>query len=175
MVRHLVGTGHRDIAFVAGPPDNHDARERLRGYRDELASALPASRGRVVPGGFDEASGAAAAASLIATGTLPDAVFAANDAMAIGCLRAFVQAGIRVPDDVALAGFDDIPLSRHVQPPLTTMRVDIAALGATALRVLLGMAPAGVPAPQGGQLASRLVVRASTRCGGVHAADNHGS
>lgn len=175
MVRHLVGAGHRDIAFVAGPPDNHDARERLRGYRDELAAALPASRGRVVPGGFDEASGAAAAATLLASGALPDAVFAANDAMAIGCLRALVQAGIRVPDDVALVGFDDIPLSSHVHPPLTTMRVDIAALGATALRVLLGVAPEHAGAPVGGQVASRLVVRASSRCSGVHAADNHGS
>ena len=137
MTRHLVAGGHRRIAFIAGPPGNFDARERLRGYRDALAEALPDARPWVVEGDFGEASGHAAGDRLLAADPRPDAVFAANDMMAVGCLYAFSQAGVRVPQDIALAGFDDVPLARYVNPALTTMRVDIAELGARALRALL--------------------------------------
>ena len=175
MVRHLVATGHRRIVFVSGPDDNHDARERRRGYADELLARAPGARMHVLPGAFDEASGLRAGRRLLEEGPLPDAVFAANDAMAIGCLRAFGDAGVRVPDDVALAGFDDIPLARHVQPTLTTMRVDIAALGAQALEVLRGLLRGGrQPAPTT-LVATRLVVRGSTRQHGFHTADHHDS
>ncbi len=138
MVRHLAGAGHRRIAFIAGPANNFDACERLRGYRDELAASLPGASPWVVQGDFDEASGHRAGGELLAAATRPDAVFAANDMMALGCLFAIVQAGLQVPRDIAIAGFDDIPLARYVHPPLTTMRVDIAELGGRALRVLLG-------------------------------------
>lgn len=74
---------------------------------------------------------------MLAAGTLPDAVFAANDMMALGCLYAFAQAGVHVPSDVALAGFDDIPLARFVHPSLTTMQVSIAELGDRAMSRLL--------------------------------------
>lgn len=174
MVRHLVDSGHRRIAFIAGPADNHDARERMRGYGDELAASLPGTLPVVLEGDFDEASGMRAAQRLLACDVRPDAVFAANDAMALGCLRALVHAGVRVPDDIALAGFDDIPLARHVHPALTTMRVDIADLGARALHVLLqprrdddveGLADRGDARP----IVPQLVVRGTSARVGVSA------
>ncbi|MGJ7903271.1 LacI family DNA-binding transcriptional regulator [Lysobacter sp. 1R34A] len=137
MVEHLVDCGHRRIAFIAGPEDNFDAHERLRGYRDALARRLPDAQEWVLPGQFDEASGHRAGQALLAAPHRPDAVFAANDMMALGCLFSFVQAGLKVPDDIAVAGFDDIPLARYVHPTLTTMRVNIAELGARAARLLL--------------------------------------
>ncbi|NZA28448.1 LacI family DNA-binding transcriptional regulator [Luteimonas sp. SJ-92] len=160
MVEHLLEAGHRRIAFIAGPDDNFDARERLRGYCDALAAKLPRKEPWVLPGDFDEASGHRAGQALIAADVRPDAVFAANDMMALGCLFAFSQAGMRVPDDIALAGFDDIPLARYVHPTLTTMRVDIAELGGRALRKLLDGAADAAEAPP--ELSPQLVVRESS-------------
>lgn len=137
MVEHLLSAGHRRIAFIAGPANNFDAYERQRGYRDALAEADAASTPWVLPGDFGEASGYAAGQALLAAAERPQAVFAANDMMALGCLFALNQAGVRVPDEIALAGFDDIPLARYVVPSLTTMRVKIDELGAHAMRLLL--------------------------------------
>ena len=167
MVRHLVEAGHRSIAFIAGPEDNFDAGERLRGYRDALAQLLPGAQPRVVPGDFGEASGHRAGQALLEGAQRPDAVFAANDMMALGCLFAFSQGGLRVPGDIALAGFDDIPLSRYVHPPLTTMRVEIAELGARAIHRLLADEHDGShPSRSSGLLQPKLVVRASSQAGG---------
>ncbi|RZA20315.1 MAG: LacI family transcriptional regulator [Lysobacteraceae bacterium] len=163
MVAHLVALGHRRIAFVSGPQGNHEAEERLRGYRDALAELLPGVEPEVLHGDFLEASGERAGRALLAS-ALPDAVFAANDMMALGCLAAFNAAGLAVPAGIALAGFDDIPLARYVPPGLTTMRVDIAALGAEAMRRLLS-APAGQDGD--GLRPPQLVVRGST--GGARA------
>ena len=166
MVAHLASLGHRRIAFIAGPEGNHDAAERLRGYRDAMRELLPGVAPQELAGDFREASGQRAARELLDAGELPDAVFAANDMMALGCLLAFNAAGSRVPGDVALAGFDDVPLARHVPPGLTTMRVDIAALGADAMRRLL--APADdTEVGAAGLRVPGLVVRGST--GGARA------
>ncbi|WP_052338420.1 LacI family DNA-binding transcriptional regulator [Luteimonas huabeiensis] len=163
MTRHLLDTGHRRIAFIAGPDDNFDAHERLRGYRDELAEGAAGARPWIVQGDFTEASGHAAGRALLG-GERPDAVFAANDTMALGCLFAFNQAGVRVPADIGLAGFDDIPLSRYVHPGLTTMRVDIAELGGRALRTLLErFAHPAAPPPADARLPVALVARESSR------------
>jgi LacI family transcriptional regulator len=129
MVRHLVACGHRTIAHIAGPADNFDAHERERGYLDELAASLPDAHPNVIRGDFTEASGYAAGRSLGVERRRPAAVFAANDGMALGCLAAFDELGLAVPADIALAGFDDIPLAAFVRPALTTMRVRIAELG----------------------------------------------
>ncbi|AKC85544.1 LacI family DNA-binding transcriptional regulator [Pseudoxanthomonas suwonensis] len=142
MTRHLLSLGHRHLAFIGGPEHNHDARERLRGFRDAIASESGA-RGSEYPGDFGEASGHRAGRAILDTGDRPDAVFAANDMMALGCLYAFAQAGLEVPRDIALAGFDDIPLARFVHPSLTTMRVSIAELGGNALKRLLVEIEAG--------------------------------
>lgn len=164
MVRHLVAGGRRRIAFIAGPEDNHDARDRARGYEQALAEALPGSRPWVVRGDFSEAAGHAAASELLGAGQRPDAVFAANDMMALGCLFAFQQAGVDVPGEIAVAGFDDIPLSRYAHPSLTTMRVDIAGIGAEAMRMLLARLNPGPPRPEATPVMqeAQLVVRGST-------------
>lgn len=162
MVEHLVAAGHRRIAFIAGPPDNFDAHERLRGYREAMDRLLPDMEKWVVPGGFDEASGHSAALALLQDTVRPDAVFAANDMMAMGCLFAFQQAGVSVPDEIALAGFDDIPLARYAHPALTTMRVDIAQLGARAARALLVRLEGEDALSESGALQPQLVVRDST-------------
>ncbi|MET0807236.1 MAG: LacI family DNA-binding transcriptional regulator [Pseudoxanthomonas sp.] len=137
MVEHLAEAGHRRIAFICGPEDNFDARERLRGYRSALAEHLPQATAMELPGDFGESSGYEAGKRILSVPQRPDAVFAANDMMALGCLYAFNEAGVRIPADIALAGFDDIPLARFVHPTLTTMRVSIAELGGLALSRLL--------------------------------------
>ena len=163
MVGHLVDAGHRRIAFIAGPDDNFDAHERLRGYRDALALRLKGVEEWILPGDFSEASGHRAGQALLAHATRPDAVFAANDMMALGCLFAFAQGGAVVPDDIALAGFDDIPLARYVHPSLTTMRVNIADVGGRAVQMLLeGMGSDTKQATPSVMLSAELIVRESS-------------
>ena len=164
MVRHLVESGHQRIAFICGPENNFDARERLRGYRSALAEYLPGAEAFELPGDFDESSGYEAGKLILARTQRPDAVFAANDMMALGCLYAFNEAGVKVPADIALAGFDDIPLARFVHPTLTTMRVSIAELGGLALsRLLQAIEADGVADSTPHTLAPELIVRESTR------------
>jgi len=139
MVRHLIACGHRTIAHITGPANNFDSHERERGYRDELTAFQPAARPRVVRGDFTETSGYEAGRTLAARAARPDAVFASNDAMAIGCLAALAALGVAVPDDIAVAGFDGIPLGGFVRPALTTMRVPIVELGRGAVHQLVGL------------------------------------
>ncbi len=138
MVEHLVSVGRRCIAFIEGPARNHDAAERLAGYREGLAEAgVAAEPGWELPGDFTELGGYRAIGTLLAQRALPDAIFAANDSMAVGALSALREAGIRVADDVAVVGFDDIPIARYMSPPLTTVHVPIAELGTRAVEALL--------------------------------------
>jgi len=133
MTRHLASAGRKRIAFIGGPEGNHESQERLRGYRDGLRTG---AREMVFEGDFTQESGWSAGRRIAQSKPRPDAVFAANDMMAIGCLAALGEAGLRVPDDVALAGFDDIPIARYVAPSLTTIRVPISGLGTAALDAL---------------------------------------
>ena len=138
MVEHLVGLGHRRLAMILGPDGNADAAERLRGYRAAVqAAGLKGDDVWEVPGDFTDSSGFEAGVELLRHARRPRAVFAANDAMAIGALSAFREAGVAVPGDVAVAGFDDIPMARYTHPPLSTVRVDIVALGERAATRLL--------------------------------------
>ena len=138
MVRHFLDLGHRRIAIIKGAEGNFDAAERLRGYRDALASAgIPPSSALEVHGDFSEASGFVAVDELLHGDPRPTAIFAANDAMAIGALSALRQAGLRVPQDMAMAGFDDIPIAQYLDPPLSSVHVDISALGERATLRLL--------------------------------------
>lgn len=137
-VAHLVGLGHREIAMVAGPVGNVDAEERLRGYRRGLAEAGISPRDElVVQGDFRESSGYAAAAALLDRRPRPTAVFAANDCMAIGLMSALGNAGLSVPQDMAVVGFDNITMAQYMRPPLTTVHVDAYALGQKAVRLML--------------------------------------
>ncbi|TAM56140.1 MAG: LacI family transcriptional regulator [Acidobacteria bacterium] len=138
IVRHLAGLGHRRIALVKGPAGNYDASERLRGYRKAML-ALPCgwSEELELEGDFSEESGAAAGRRALALRPVPSAIFAANDSMAIGVLSVLWNAGLRVPEDISLAGFDDIPISRFTAPALSSVRVPIADLGERAVARLL--------------------------------------
>jgi LacI family transcriptional regulator len=138
MTDHLIALGHTNIAFITGPERNVDAAERLRGYRSGVGSSANAKRPQIeVAGDFTEESGHRAAAEIIAMKPRPTAIFASNDAMALGALGALRDAGLRVPDDVALAGFDDVPIARYLTPRLTTVKVDIAELGRRAVESLV--------------------------------------
>jgi LacI family transcriptional regulator len=164
MVRHLVGLGHARITFIAGPKDNFDAQQREAGFRAAMAELRPGEPLRIVAGDFTESSGYRAGSRLLAQKTCPQAVFAANDMMAVGCLQAFREAGLDVPGDIALAGFDDIPIARYVTPPLSTVRVRIAELGKNAMELLADlMDRPGASAASVHTLGCDIVVRDS--CG----------
>jgi LacI family transcriptional regulator len=138
MVRHLLGMGHRRIAMIKGAERSHDAAERLRGYRAALHEAgIHETLAWEVPGDFSEHAGYRAATQLLAGDEKPTAIFAANDAMAIGALSALREHGRRIPADVAVAGFGDIPMARYMNPPLTSVHVDVSELGARATGRLL--------------------------------------
>jgi LacI family transcriptional regulator len=138
MMRHLAELGHVQIAFIKGPAHNRDARERLRGYRHAMrGTGAPALRMLELDGDFTEESGYTAAGRIAAAAPRPTAIFAANDSMAVGALAALVAAGIAVPKEMSVAGFDDIPISRYVTPALTTIRVDLAEVGRRAFALLL--------------------------------------
>jgi LacI family transcriptional regulator len=138
MMRYLHGLGHSRIAFVCGPQHNADARERLRGYRHSMrGTATAALRGLECGGDFTEESGFAAGRKMVASTSRPTAIFAANDSMAVGVMASLAAAGIDVPAGMSVVGFDDIPIARYVNPPLTTMRVDIAELGRRAFALLV--------------------------------------
>ncbi len=166
MTRHLVARGHRRIAMIAGPERNHDAAERLRGYRTTLTeNRIELDESLVVQGDFSELSGHLAVTQLLALESRPTAIFAANDSMAIGALSALRENDLRVPHDMAVAGFDDIPLARYMNPPLSTVHVDISQLGARAAALLLLSLQKNGRPHQHLQLSTTLVIRAS--CGGA--------
>jgi LacI family transcriptional regulator len=138
MVAHLAGHGHQRIAMVRGPEPNHDAEERLRGYRAALADAGIAPDAVLeVEGDFTEDGGFRAVRRLLELRRPPTAIFAANDSTAIGAMSALREAGVSVPGQVAVAGFDDIPISRYLTPALSSVRVSINDLGARAMEQLV--------------------------------------
>ena len=164
MVEHLARLGYQRIAHIAGPEGNYESNERLRGFRAALGTTR-AGRAVVYGGNFTEESGYRAGRELALAKPRPDAVFAANDMMAIGCLFALKEAGIRVPEDVALAGFDDIPIARYVSPPLTTVRAQTTELGRQSLEALAQAIEQ--PKPRGRErhtLSTQLVIRTSCGC-----------
>ncbi len=161
MVRHLLETGRRTIVHLSGAPQNFDAFERAQTYRDAMAQWAPDLPVRVLEGAFDDASGAALTRQLLDEGLPVDAILAGNDMMALGALATLREAGVAVPDRVAVAGFDDVPLAHYLD--LSTISVDIVALGMRAVEVLLDTM-AGDPAPPRTELSkTRLVLRGTTR------------
>ena len=137
-VEHLTGLGRREIVTIAGPQDMSPGRDRMLGWTDALAAAgLPARATSVVFGDFTEVSGYIAMRDLLHRLPTIDAVFAASDLMALGALRALRMAGRRVPQDVAVVGFEDAPAARLADPPLTTVRQPVDELGKLMVRILL--------------------------------------
>ena len=158
---HLIALGHTRIAFIAGDAEHPDAAERMRGYRAALQAAqLAFDPQLVVPGKYHEISGLEAVNQLLAQGQQFTALFAANDQMAAGAALGLFQHGLRVPDDVSLVGFDDLPTSVYATPPLSTIHQPAYELGrlaaASMLQLIAGIAPtAQLPLPE-------LLVRGSS-------------
>ena len=164
MVTHLVSLGHKRIAIIKGSARNYDAAERLRGYRMALREAGISPESILErPGDFTEAGGYNATMALLAMRPRPTAIFATNDSMAIGALSALRESGVQVPDEMAVAGFDDIPLARYMDPPLSSVHVPICELGARAVELLLhGITHKNDHPRRRERVSTRLVIRRST-------------
>lgn len=153
--------GYRDVGFIAGPPDSPDSARRLDGFRRATASVDQAV---VHYGDFTTAGGRRAAERIIAAGRVPRALVCANDQTAIGVMAALEQAGLSVPGDVAVTGFDGIQLGRHLRPGLTTVVQPMAALGDTAVAMLSERIGGAEPPPRAVELPVRLELRGSCGC-----------
>lgn len=162
-VEYLLSIGHRRIACISNAPLVYTAAlERLRGYREALAGAgVQVNDDLIIEAEFDARSGHAAMAALLARDVPFDAVFVASDVVALGAIGALRQAGRRVPDDVSVVGFDDIPLAGYFDPPLTTVRLPAYELGQAAGRALLDRIAARTM-PSRTLLPTELIVRDST-------------
>jgi DNA-binding LacI/PurR family transcriptional regulator len=158
-VRHLLVTGHRRIATIAGPQDMVAGVDRLNGYRAAMTDAGLAEHTAI--GDFTRESGVRAMLQLVADDPKLDAVFVASDMMAHGALQALRDAGRRVPEDVAVIGFDDFEISRYSDPPLTTVRQPIVDMGRTMARQMLGLVEGKTDVPEAVVLPTELVVRGS--------------
>jgi len=174
-VNHLIALGHTRIAFISGlggapdlSPDqtelyeHNDGAERLRGYRDCMAAAgLKVPEAYEQPGDYSKASGERAAARLLALDPPPTALFVSGDAMALGAIHAAQDLGLKVPGDLSVVGFDDLPLAAASRPALTTVRQPLQEMGELAVQMLVALAgglPQALPPP----FETRLVVREST-------------
>jgi LacI family transcriptional regulator len=161
-VSHLVRRGRHRIALITGPSGRLAAEDRKQGYVAALQERQrPIDPALIAHGDFAESSGFEAMQRLLPH--QPDAVFVASDSMAMGALRALRQAGRQVPDDVAVVGFDDMPLAATAEPALTTVRQPIRRAGALAVETLIGILENGVQPPRRIILPTELVIRAS--CG----------
>jgi DNA-binding LacI/PurR family transcriptional regulator len=140
-VMHLIDLGHQRIGFISNAPFSYSgAQDRFAGYRQALTEHdLPLEDRLIRMGEFLPETGQAAMEELLALPQRPTAVFAASDVVAIGAMSAIQAAGLRIPDDLAVVGFDDIFLAAHTQPPLTTIRVPAYGLGWTAAEVLISL------------------------------------
>ena len=162
MTQYLASLGHRRIAYVCGPAGNVLERERFRGYRDGLREVgTPFDPDLVFPGDYTLETGAAAGRDIARRAVRPTAVFSSNDEMAIGLMRSLISAGVRVPQDISVAGFDDIEFAAMVEPSLTTIRQPRRELGRTGALVLLDLL-SGRSVGARVRLKTELVVRGST-------------
>jgi LacI family transcriptional regulator len=163
LATELVGLGHRRFAVLAGPTDLLTARDRHAGFVDGLARAgIPTGEVQVVHGPFTRDGGYAAAQRLVASAvSAPTCVFAANDVMAVGAMAALREHGLRLPEDVSIAGFDDIKTLRDLVPPLTTVRLELEEMGERAAALALDSRPEDPPRLV--RVRGRVVLRASTR------------
>lgn len=143
-VRHLAELGHKEIAHISGPLNWSDARARLEGWKLECA-AQGISPVPLIQGDWSSERGYEIGVSLAKAGT-PTAIFAANDMIALGVIRALTEAGLRIPQDVSVVGVDDVPGASNFLPPLTTVHHRFATLGSVTIKALLDAIDGGEPA-----------------------------
>jgi LacI family xylobiose transport system transcriptional regulator len=161
--RHLIELGHRRIAAITGPDDMMCSLARVDGYRSAMNSAgLPIDEAWIRFGDFHVEGGRDRARELLALPDAPTAIFAGSDLQALGVLDAVREAGLRVPDDVSIVGYDDIPLARWVSPRLTTVHQPLRRMGEEAARLAIRLADEPVETTPRMDLATSLVVRDST-------------
>lgn len=159
---YLLELGHRQIAFIAGLPDHDDARSRLAGYRAGLeAAGIAFNPALIVQGNFQESGGLLAVNELLESHQRFTAIFCANDQTAYGARLALYRRGIRVPEDISLIGFDDLPNSNYTTPPLTTVRQPVYEMGKLAAHTVLQLLADELPLLP--SLPLDLVVRESAR------------
>jgi len=160
--QHLIDCGYTRIACIAGPQDKTPARMRLEGYRNAMTkSGLEILPGYVVNGDFEFQGGYNGMVELLALETPPEAVFTSNDAMAVGVYHALYQAGMRIPQQMAVMGYDDIELARYLTPPLSTIHQPKDALGELAIDTLIHRLSDPDASQQTLVLTPELVVRGS--------------
>jgi len=163
LTEHLLALGHRRIALIKGPEDSPLTLERLAGYQEALTQAgIALDPGLLHEGDFTLAAGAAAAKALLTLPERPTALFCCSDEMAIGALQILRRSGLRVPEDISLAGFDDIAFAAYTEPPLTTIAQPAEAFGQRAVAMLLEVLNGGTPAAREVVLPFELKVRGST-------------
>ncbi len=161
--RYLLDLGHRRIGFVAGRPDLESSRLREDGYRPALAQAgVPVDEDLIRVGDYRKESARGPVSELLALPDRPTAVFAANDLTAIAAIEVAQRAGLRVPDDLSVIGFDDVPEAAAATPPLTTVRQPIQDMGAAAVTMLVALLDGQAPESTHVRLPTSLVRRGST-------------
>jgi DNA-binding LacI/PurR family transcriptional regulator len=161
--RHLLGLGHRRVGIITGPGDILCSRARLDGYRAAMDSAgIPVDPDLIAYGDFHVRSGIEHARTMLRLPDPPTAIFAGNDLMALGVYQAARAAHLRIPDDLSVVGFDDLPVAGWVGPPLTTIRQPLTEMAVTAAQLVLGLAHGEAPAQTRVELATELVLREST-------------
>jgi DNA-binding LacI/PurR family transcriptional regulator len=164
-VEHLIALGHQCIGHITNGPLTYTAsRDRLLGYRQALQTVgLPCQDDYVYVGDtFTDAGGYAGMQTLLALPERPTAIFAASDVIALGAIRAVQDSGLRVPDDVSIVGFDDIPLARDIAPGLTSVRIPVIELGVSAGTLLMSLIRGEEPDQQHYQLDTQFIIRGST-------------
>jgi DNA-binding LacI/PurR family transcriptional regulator len=161
--RHLLTLGHRRIAVITGPQQMLASQARLDGYRTAMTAAgIPVEPDLIRTGGFEIEDGIHHGRRLLLRDPRPTAVFAFNDGMALGVYHAAAEAGLRIPGDVSIVGFDDMPGSRWLVPKLTTVRQPLTEMAAAATHLVLALARGDTPIQSRTVLATDLLVRAST-------------
>lgn len=161
---HLIGLGYQRIGFINGIPEIQASRDRLRGYRLALQEhGIVPHDSWICTGDFQEEGGYQCMQKLLNINPSLDAIFAASDLMAIGAIKTIREVRKQIPDDIAIIGFDDIPLAAHLDPPLTTVRQPMAEMGAMACRLLLQLTRGEGVLQRKAILQTELVIRAS--CG----------
>lgn len=164
LTKHLLAHGRRRLSFVGDPDGSPDVQERYLGFTRAVSMSATSAAGPIVKVGFRERSGAEVAAQVLGHTTPPDALVCANDELALSTMKALQHSGIRVPDDIAIVGWDDVMTARYVSPSLTTVRQPLYELGRAAAARLHKRIAGAPTAPEPLILPTELVLRTSCGC-----------